>query len=87
LLHKDGSKKEDEKMEIKCFICGHEVNLDHGVFANYVGTVKCFSCSYLMEVEMKGRVLHGTSLLSLKKHFPRVEQKVESSSSGKGITE
>ena len=74
-------------METKCFICGHEVNFVHGVFANYVGTVKCFSCSSLMEVEMKGRVLHGASLLSRKKHFPRVEQKSESSSSGKGITE
>ena len=74
-------------MEIKCFICGHEVNLDHGVFANYVGPVKCFSCSSLMEVKIKDRVLHGASLLSLKKHFPRVEQMIESSSSGKGITE
>ena len=74
-------------MEIKCVNCGRRVNLDHAVFVNYVGTVKCFSCSSLMEVKIKDRVLHGASLLSLKKHFPRVEQMIESSSSGKGITE
>jgi len=73
-------------MEIKCVNCGRRVNLDHAVFVNYIGTVKCFSCSSLMEVEIKDRVLHGASLLSLKKHFPRVEQMIESSSSSKGIT-
>jgi DNA-directed RNA polymerase subunit N (RpoN/RPB10) len=37
-------------MRIKCISCGREVNLDHTVFEDYEGPVKCFSCSTMMEV-------------------------------------
>jgi len=50
-------------MEIKCLSCGHRINLDHVVFRNYFGTVKCFFCSSMMEVETKDEVLLGASLL------------------------
>jgi hypothetical protein len=44
-------------MEVKCVSCGHEFNLDHWVFDDYEGPVKCFSCSRMMEVKtVKGRV-------------------------------
>ena len=77
LCHQDSSKKEDEKMEIQCVSCGRGVNLDHALFENYVGTVKCVFCSPLMEVKKRDRVLHGASLLAIKKHFPRVQQRYE----------
>jgi ribosomal protein S27E len=37
-------------MKIKCISCGRDVNLDHEVFENYEGPVKCFSCSTMMEM-------------------------------------
>ena len=37
-------------MKIKCISCGRDVNLDHRVFENYEGPVKCFSCSTMMEI-------------------------------------
>jgi hypothetical protein len=62
LQPQEKSGKEDEKMEIKCPACGRWINLDHAVFENYVGTVKCFSCSSMMEVKIKDRVLHESNL-------------------------
>jgi DNA-directed RNA polymerase subunit N (RpoN/RPB10) len=38
-------------MKIKCVSCGHELNLDHWVFDDYEGPVKCFSCGKMMEVK------------------------------------
>jgi len=44
-------------MKVKCVSCGHELNLDHWVFDDYKGPVKCFSCSRMMEVKtVKGIV-------------------------------
>ena len=57
-------------MEIKCVTCGRRINLDHVVFENYFGPVKCFSCSSLMEVKIKERVRHGAILLTLKDPSP-----------------
>ena len=37
-------------MKIKCVFCGRDVNLDHNVFEDYEGPVKCFSCSTMMEL-------------------------------------
>jgi hypothetical protein len=37
-------------MKIKCVSCGRDVNLDHNVFEDYEGPVKCFSCSTMMEL-------------------------------------
>jgi len=44
-------------MKVECVSCGHELNLDHWVFDDYEGPVKCFSCSRMMEVKtVKGIV-------------------------------
>ena len=44
-------------MKIKCISCGRDVNLDHRVFEDYEGPVKCFSCSTMMEMKtMRGLV-------------------------------
>ena len=37
-------------MKVKCIFCGHELNLDHCIFDNNTGSVKCFSCSRMMEL-------------------------------------
>jgi hypothetical protein len=37
-------------MKIKCISCGRDVNLDHTLFEDYDGPVKCFSCSTMMEM-------------------------------------
>jgi len=65
-------------MDIECLTCGRGINLDHVVFENYFGPVKCFSCSSMMEVKIRERVLHEASLLTLNTHLPRVRQKYAS---------
>jgi len=65
-------------MNIKCLTCGRGINLNHAVFENYFGTVKCFSCNSMMEVKIRERVLHEASLLTLNTHLPRVRQKYAS---------
>jgi ribosomal protein S27E len=35
-------------MRVKCISCGHELNLDHFIFEDYSGPVKCFSCSAMI---------------------------------------
>lgn len=43
-------KKRWGDMKVKCIFCGHELNLNHCAFDNYTGSVKCFSCSRMMEL-------------------------------------
>ena len=74
----DGCRKEDEKMEIECLTCGRGIKLDHVVFENYFGPVKCFSCSSMMEVKIRERVLQEANVLTLKKHFARLRDKYAS---------
>ena len=62
-------------MEIKCVNCGRLVNLDHAVFENYVGTVKCFSCSTIMDVNIKEKVLREVSPSMIEKPSPAKRQK------------
>jgi len=38
-------------MKVQCISCGHEVNLNHSIFDDYEGPVKCFSCGSMMEVK------------------------------------
>jgi len=61
-------------MEIKCVSCGRAINLDHVVFENYFGPVKCFSCSSMMEVKIKEKVLHRAIPLTLKECSPGVRK-------------
>jgi hypothetical protein len=44
-------------MRMACMGCGREVNLDHIIFDNYEGPVKCFSCGIMMEVKTVQGVL------------------------------
>ena len=46
-------------MKLKCISCGHELNLDHWVFDDYEGPVKCFSCSRMMEVKTAKGIVHS----------------------------
>lgn len=66
-------------MEIQCVTCGRAINLDHVVFENYFGPVKCFSCSSMMEVKIKDKVLHGAIPLTLKEYTPGVRKEYERS--------
>lgn len=61
-------------MEIKCLSCGRRINLDHVVFKNYFGTVKCFSCSSMLEVKTKDGVLLDAGLLT-PSNYMKVRQK------------
>jgi uncharacterized Zn finger protein len=38
-------------MRINCNICGYELNLDHKVFQNYEGPIKCFYCGNVMLIK------------------------------------
>jgi DNA-directed RNA polymerase subunit N (RpoN/RPB10) len=38
-------------MKVKCVSCGYEINLDHNIFNDYSGPIKCYSCSAMMEVK------------------------------------
>jgi hypothetical protein len=38
-------------MKITCLCCACEVNLDHKIFENYAGPVKCFRCGAMMDVQ------------------------------------
>ena len=52
-------------MRVKCISCGHELNLDHWVFEDYSGPVKCFSCSALMEVKSTGGEIYSIAPLAV----------------------
>jgi hypothetical protein len=50
-------------MRVKCISCGHEINLDHRVFDDYAGPVKCFCCSAMMEIKtVQGEIYSVNSL-------------------------
>ena len=50
-------------MRMACIVCSKEVNLDHVVFENYNGPVKCFSCGSLMEVKTAQGAVDTVALL------------------------
>jgi hypothetical protein len=52
-------------MKVNCLSCGHELNLDHWVFDNYEGPVKCFSCSSMMEVKSAEGTVYSINPLSV----------------------
>jgi ribosomal protein S27E len=52
-------------MRVKCISCGNELNLDHGVFEDYSGPVKCFSCSAMMEVKSTGGEVYSIHPLAV----------------------
>ena len=52
-------------MRVKCISCGHEINLDHRVFENYAGPVKCFCCGAMMEVKTVEGVIYSVNPLAV----------------------
>jgi ribosomal protein S27E len=57
--------KEEKSMRVKCISCGNELNLDHWIFENYSGPVKCFSCSAMMEVKSTGGEIYSINPLAV----------------------
>ncbi len=52
-------------MKVNCITCGHELNLDHRIFDDYAGPVKCFSCSRIMEVKTARGIVHSEYPLAI----------------------
>ena len=46
-------------MWIICTNCGSEVSLDHEVFNDYQGPVKCFCCGTTMYIRVSGAILES----------------------------
>lgn len=66
-------------MRVKCLSCGYELNLDHGVFNDYTGPVKCFSCGAMMQVKTtEGEIYSIKALTPLgrKRTHPTVEKRI-----------
>jgi ribosomal protein S27E len=57
--------KGEKSMRAKCISCGNELNLDHGIFEDYSGPVKCFSCSAMMEVKSTGGEIYSINPLAV----------------------
>lgn len=55
-------------MRIDCISCGYEINLDHRVFDDYTGPVKCYCCSAMMEIKTAQGLLCSAVLL---RAYPR----------------
>jgi ribosomal protein S27E len=57
--------KGEKSMRVKCISCGQELNLDHWVFEDYSGPVKCFSCSAMMEVKTSDGEVYSINPLAV----------------------
>ena len=57
--------KGEKGMRVKCISCGEELNLEHGIFEDYSGPVKCFSCSAMMEVKTSGGEVYSINPLAV----------------------
>jgi ribosomal protein S27E len=57
--------KGGKSMRAKCISCGNELNLDHWVFEDYSGPVKCFSCSAMMEVKSTAGEVYSINPLAV----------------------
>lgn len=44
-------------MKINCTDCGYEVRLDHEVFNDYQGPIKCFCCGTIMDIRITTGIL------------------------------
>jgi transcription elongation factor Elf1 len=40
-------------MKINCLSCGHKLELDEEVYADYEGQAKCYVCGRLLEIRME----------------------------------
>jgi uncharacterized Zn finger protein len=46
-------------MKIDCPSCASEVSLDHKVFEDYDGPVKCFCCGTMVEIRTEGGIINA----------------------------
>ncbi|MBW1768713.1 MAG: hypothetical protein JRJ65_16910 [Deltaproteobacteria bacterium] len=60
-------------MRINCVSCGHEINLNHDLFNDYEGPVKCFICSTMMEITTTQGAINSINLLSILPRPPAVD--------------
>jgi uncharacterized Zn finger protein len=58
-------------MRVKCISCGHEINLEHRVFKDYAGPVKCFCCGAMMEVKTVEGVIYSVNPLAVFESRPQ----------------
>ena len=49
-------------MRMECITCHRTLHLDHPVFEEYQGPVKCFHCGTVMDVDISGGTLHASAL-------------------------
>jgi len=49
-------------MRINCITCRRTLHLDHPVFDEYQGPVKCFHCGTVMDVDIFDGTLRASSL-------------------------
>lgn len=59
-------------MKVDCLTCGYEINLDHKIFDDYWGPIKCFSCGAMMEVKTEQGLM--CSLLPLESYGMRMPE-------------
>jgi hypothetical protein len=38
-------------MKVNCLFCGNQIFLNHKIFFNHEGAVKCFRCGAMMDIE------------------------------------
>jgi hypothetical protein len=57
-------------MIVNCTSCGWEINLDHKVFDDYDGPVKCFCCGVMMEVKVTDGFLRSVNPLCVPECAP-----------------
>ena len=69
--------KGEKSMRLKCISCGNELNLDHWVFEDYEGPVKCFSCATMMEVKSTGGEIYSISPLAVYQSKGKIESPAE----------
>jgi len=55
-------------MRINCTSCGYEINLDHEIFFDYAGPVKCFCCGSMMEVKTADGFAYSVNPMGIIKH-------------------
>jgi len=55
--------KGGKSMRVKCISCRNELNLDHWIFEDYSGPVKCFSYGAMMEVKSTGGEVYSINPL------------------------
>ena len=55
-------------MKFECLMCGYEINLDHDIFIEYEGPIKCFSCGGMMEIRTVQGTVDSVDLPSVSAH-------------------